>query len=36
MGNACSILDEGILVSYLLSLLSTIRANDHAREDSPL
>jgi hypothetical protein len=35
MGNACRILGEGVLVTYLLSPLSTIRANDHAQEDTP-
>jgi hypothetical protein len=32
MGNACGILGEGIIASYLLSLLSTIRANGQAQE----
>jgi hypothetical protein len=35
MGNPCGILGEGILVKYLLSPLSTIRAHDHAQEDIP-
>ena len=35
IGNVCSILGEGVLVMYLLSPLSTIRANDHAQEDIP-
>ena len=35
IGNACSILNEGALVTYLLIPLSTIRENSHAQEDTP-
>ena len=36
MGNAYSILGEGALVTRLLKPLSTIKADNHAREDTPL
>ena len=37
MGNACSILSDGVLMMYLLSPLSAIRASaDHSQEDGPL
>jgi hypothetical protein len=35
MGNACSTLGEGVPMTYLLSPLSTVRANNHAQEDTP-
>ena len=34
MGNASSILGEGVLVTYILSPLTTIKANDFAQEDT--